>query len=67
MDHTLSEFADGEADFSTVTDLYVKCFYGGTPADDGEAELFRRFYGKFHRALRKEIGTFRYLIHIFRI
>ncbi len=67
MDHTLSEFADGEADFSTLTDLYVKCFYGGTPADDGEAELFRRFYGKFHRALRKEIGTFRYLIHIFRI
>lgn len=67
MDHTLSEFADGEADFAALTALYVKCFYGGSPVTAGDAELFRRFYGKFRKALRKEIGIFRYLIHMFRI
>lgn len=67
MDHTLQEFSVGEADFSRLTELYVRSFYSRNKAAEEEAELFRRFYGTFHKALRKEIGVFRYLIHIFRI
>lgn len=67
MDHSLQEFAVGEINFSKLTGLYVRCFYGKNIAEDYEAEYFRTFYAAFHKALRKEIGVFRYLINIFRI
>lgn len=67
MDHTLQEFSVGEANFTRLTELYVRSFYSRNAASDAEAELFRSFYGIFHKALRREIGVFKYLINIFRI
>lgn len=67
MDHTLQEFAVKDADFTKLTELYVRSLYGRNRAAEEEAELFRRFYNSFHKALRKEIGVLKYFIKIFRI
>lgn len=67
MEHPLEEFTCGEANFVLLTDIYVRIFYGRNPANEEEALLFAQYYGKFHKALRKEIGVLKYFIKIFRI
>lgn len=67
LEDRLERFAVEEADFTKLTEIYVSVFYGGNEAAPEAVQLFWRFYGNFHRALRKEIGNFRYLINIFRI
>lgn len=67
MEHPLETFADGKADFMYLTDIYIRTFYGRNPVTAEEVQLFEQFYGRFHKALRKEIGIFKYFINIFRI
>lgn len=67
MDHTMELFADGDASFTNLTDIYVRTLYGRNAVDPEDVGLFRRFYEKFHSALRKEVGFWKYLLHFFRI
>lgn len=65
LEHPLEEFTCGEASFLRLTDIYVRTFYGRNPATEEEALLFAQYYGKFYKALRKEIGIFKYILKIF--
>lgn len=67
MEHTLEEFADKEATFPFLTDIYIRTLYGKETVSEEEAALFERFYRKFRKALRKEMGVLKYLINLFRL
>ena len=67
MDHELQEFRTEDIDFAGLTDIYVKTLYGRNAATQEQANQFRQFYEVFPKKLRKEIGTWKYLIHLFRI
>ena len=67
MDHTLETFTAGEASFAKLTDIYVKTLYGRDQVPADESGLFQQFFTRFHKALRKEVGIWKYMLNFFRI
>lgn len=75
--HTLREYAAltavqlqafnvGECTFGRLTAVYEKTLYGHCQVSEAEYQAFETFYGRFYRNLRREIGTGKYLLQIFR-
>jgi hypothetical protein len=58
-------FAAGDADIISLTNVFVKAFYGGLDVCDTEHGLFVAFYQNFHQNCRKKIGTLRYCLKFF--
>lgn len=67
MEHQMQVFAAGESTFLALTEIYIKVIYGNHKVTDREYKLFEQFYDAFHKNLRREIGTFRYFLKLFRI
>lgn len=65
MKKQMEVFAVGNSNFTDLTRIYVKVFYGHHRISDEEYKLFLDFYEFFHKNIRKEIGNFRYLIKYF--
>jgi len=67
MEHTMEPFADGDSTYSLLSRLYSRIYYGNGKITDEEYTLAESFYGRFHKCLKKEMGTGKYLLNIFRI
>lgn len=62
----LEPFQAGDADFKTLTEIYEKVVYGSASVSEEELQYFTDFYQVFHRNLRREIGTLKYYLTVFR-
>lgn len=65
ISHPLEEYTVGGADFLVLTEIYIRTFYGRNSVTEEEAALFVQFYNNFRRALRRDIGIWKYMIKIF--
>lgn len=63
----LDRFAVYEADFTQLTRIYLKMFYGYQKISEEEWELFNDFYKEFYKNLRSEMGNFKYCLQFFTI
>ena len=63
----LEKFSVEEADFTSLTHIYMRIIYGYQPVSREEAALFHTFYGRFYKNLRREMGAFRYCMHFLAI
>jgi hypothetical protein len=75
--HTLREYAEeiayqmeafqvGEITFAQLTGVYEAVIYGGAVPTEEELEQFGAFYGQFYKNLRREVGTVKYYLQVFR-
>ncbi|MDR0838854.1 MAG: DUF4129 domain-containing protein [Oscillospiraceae bacterium] len=55
------------AEFSELTDVFCRAVYGGYEPQNGERELFIRFYGELPAVCRGIAGNFRYAARFFRL
>lgn len=67
MEHTMEPFAEGDSTYAALSSLYSRVYYGKGKVTDEEYTLVESFYARFHRCLKDEMGTGKYLLHIFRI
>ena len=63
--HALSAYDADEVTFGDLTSLYEKVLYGHSRIEESELEMFRKFYSMFHKNMRQEIGSFKYLLKWF--
>jgi len=63
----LEVFSAGEADFLRLTQIYISVIYGYKKVSVEEYRLFQEFYKEFYKNMRREMGTFRYCLHLFAI
>jgi hypothetical protein len=61
----LEPYAVGDANFLSLTQIYTKILYGCQNISEDEWEMFIDFYKEFNRNLKKELGSLRYLVHLF--
>ncbi|MDO4581916.1 MAG: DUF4129 domain-containing protein [Bacillota bacterium] len=65
-DDRLRPFAPDDGSFSRMTAICQKVIYGRQPVSEDEYACFERFYAGFYRALRRELGTLKYYLSLFR-
>ena len=63
----LEPYAVGDANFLSLTQIYTKILYGCQNISEDEWELFIDFYKELNRNLKKEMGSLKYLVHLFSI
>ena len=63
----LEPYAVGDANFLSLTQIYTKILYGCQNISEDEWELFIDFYKELNHNLKKEMGSLRYLVHLFSI
>lgn len=61
MDYELSRFST-DIQFSYLTDIYMKVYYGQNNATKQDVQIFQEYYQIFLKGLKKEIGIVRYYI-----
>jgi hypothetical protein len=75
--HTLREYAEETAykmeafqvekvTFAQLTGVYEAVIYGGAVPTEDELGQFEAFYKQFYKNLRREIGTVKYYLQVFR-
>jgi hypothetical protein len=75
--HTLREYAEETAykmeafqvediTFAHLTGVYEAVIYGGAVPTEEELGQFEAFYGQFYRNLRREVGSVKYYLQVFR-
>lgn len=62
----LQAFDAGNSTFGALTVVYEKALYGGCTVTDEECQAFEQFYTQFYRNLRRETGTAKYCLQLFR-
>ena len=63
LQNNLEHFSAGDANFLSLTQIYMSILYGCQKISEDESELFNDFYKEFYRNLKNEMGNFRYLFH----
>jgi hypothetical protein len=64
--HQMEVFQVGEVTFADLTGVYEAVIYGGAVPTDEELWKFVAFYKQFYKNLRREIGTVKYYLQVFR-
>lgn len=62
----LQAFDAEDSTFGALTAVYEKTLYGGCAVTEGEYQAFEQFYAQFYHNLRREAGTVKYCLQIFR-
>ncbi|MCC8028963.1 MAG: DUF4129 domain-containing protein [Lachnospiraceae bacterium] len=63
----LRKFDAETVDFTRLTEIYRKAYYGRQSVTDEEYADYLSYYAAFHRNVRKAVGIFRYVILYFRL
>ncbi|MBQ9001850.1 MAG: hypothetical protein IJ087_08365 [Eggerthellaceae bacterium] len=66
---TLEKFASNAATpaFSELTDVYVSHVFGGSPVDDTQMSIFKRYYKVFYKNAVRYVGWLKYPLLFFRV
>ena len=67
MEHQLEPYTTDGVTFAELTRIYSRVYYGGAEVTDEEWRRYEIFYDSFHRNLRRDIGTPKYLLKLFLI
>jgi len=63
---SLEPFDEPKGSFDRLTSIFERTLYGRMPVEEAELSAFTVFYGNFYRNLRRELGTLRYCLTLFR-